>query len=80
MKSGLGILGLMKLGLGILGLMKLGLGILGLIQARVRARVRARARLTWVTVRTRVTPSFRVRVCSRAILVCVILKRVFVAH
>ena len=34
-----------------------------------------------VTVRTRVTPSFvRVRVCFRAILLCLILKRVLVAH
>ena len=35
---------------------------------------------TWVTVRTRVTPSFRVRVCFRAILLCLILKRVLVAY
>ena len=35
---------------------------------------------TWVTARTRVTPSFRVRACFRAILLCLILKRVLVAH
>ena len=33
-----------------------------------------------VTVRTRVTPSFKVRVCFRAILLCLILKRVLVAY
>ena len=35
---------------------------------------------TWVTVRARVTPSFRVRVWFRAILFCLILKRVLVVH
>ena len=33
---------------------------------------------TGVTARTRVTPSFKVRVCFRAILLCLILKRVLV--
>ena len=35
---------------------------------------------TWVTVRTRVTPSFRVRVWFRATLLCLIFKRVLVAY
>ena len=35
---------------------------------------------TWVTVRTRVTPSFMVRFCFRAIMLYLILKWVLVAH
>ena len=68
--------------------MRLGLGILGLRQTRVRARARlrvggsevSRRRLTkkkWVTVRTRDTPTCRVRVWFRAILLCLILKKGF---
>ena len=70
-----------EVGLGRLGLMRLGLGILGLRQARVRVlrwhgshSAVVNENINRVTARTRVTLSFKVRDCFRAILLCLILK------